>query len=288
MSPDIEMCDACLLTLGASGDDAAPAVLLHSDFSTATGQTSSALTDGGKWVEFTGNGDANAVVAVGSEGFASEWPTSNALKVVAHDPTADGGASSQILRAEGLGTPAVGESLWHRWYIRVVTPDAMDAVVTDHETHPIQDGEAISDSNWALQILTAATGTYRASLEMRGSSINRHFGRNLTFDKDVTYRWELQVARTGDTTFALHVRVYESAGVLLYDDADFNNADNSGTLAGNPSLTITDVTKLGCLNAGFNGLGGTTGANGDPIPLYYQGAFAVSDSDWLGPYAGGV
>ena len=77
----------------------------------------------------------------------------------------------------------------------------------------------------------------------------------------------------GATTFTLHIRVYNSANTLLYDDRNFTNQDGTATLASNPTFTFVNVANLDGLNAGINGL---SGSEWFPSVLYmYQGAMAV-------------
>lgn len=272
-------------------DSAGPApegVVFASDWGTAVGQSDAAMRDTESetpWSAHTGNGRGSEIVS--SDGF--DFPSPNVLAVIAEDGDGDGDASSNILRYTSIPVPAAGESLFYRWYIRVTTPDEHDAISTDPETHPIQDGFTIGDTNWAFQIITSENGTWRASYELDSgpnSGDLRYIGRNVAFEKDVTYRFELQLHRINASQFNLHSRVYDSDGVLLYDDDDWHSANGETTLAENPTLNFNSVANLNGLNAGFNGLGGPSDLM--PFPLYIQGAFCVRTDDWCGPYEGGI
>ena len=279
--------DTAAFDVDSSGP--APAgVVFHSDWGTALGKSEEALRDTEKelpWDDRTGNGTGNEVVPAAG----LDFPSANVLAVVAEDGDNDGDASSNILRLNQLPVPAVGESLYYRWYIRVTTPDAHDAIATDPETHPIQDGFTIADTNWAFQIITSDDGTWVASYEL-DSNLNpgdlRYIGRNVAFEKNVTYRFELQVHRISTSQFNLHSRVYDADGTLLLDDEDWESAGRETSLAENPALTFKAVQNLNGLNAGFNGLGGPSTLM--PFTMYYQGAFCVRTDDWCGPYEGGI
>lgn len=256
--------------------------LFHSDWSTARGQTDAALRDLGKaipWTQRIGNGRGNEVVA--STGLA--FPTANVLRVVAEDGDGDGDASSNVLRVESLPIPSTGETLYYRWYIRVTVPDQHTG---DSETHPIQDGVAIGSTNWAFQIITRNDGTWLPSIETDAAAAwpNTHWGRpNIVLRKNVTYRFELAVRRTGSSTFGLNARIYGADGALLFDDNDFVNSNGTSSLADNPVLNIVNLNSMNGLNAGFNGLGGPSTLM--PFTMYYQGGVAVCEGDWCGAYS---
>ena len=287
------------VTIAVGGGDAATfdvdetgptptGVVFHSDWSTALGKSLEAMRDTESetpWTLKTGNGTGSEVIS--SAGL--DFPSANVLAVIAEDGDGDGDASSNIVRYTSIPVPAAGESLFYRWYIRVSTPDEHDAISNDPETHPIQDGFTIGDTNWAFQIITSDDGTWRASYELDSgpnSGDLRYIGRNIAFEKNVTYRFELQLHRINASQFNLHARVYDADDVLLYDDDDWSSANGETTLAENPTLNFNSVSNLNGLNAGFNGLGGPSTLM--PFPLYYQGAFCVRTDDWCGPYEGGI
>ncbi len=251
-------------------------IIFSSDWTTALGNTDAALRDTGKasaW-SIRGSGD---IIVVASTGL--DFPTQNVLRI-----NSDGG-SGGILRKTGLPIPAVGESRWYRWYLRQTHVDGL----ADNETHPMQDGNAASDTNWMFKVYHNAGGAGHWTPQLwAGNGIQAWPNTNFTgpvLDKHVTYRVEVQAHRVGATTYQLHIRIYNSANTLIAQDSDFQNGDNSGTLAGNPTLTFRDVNNLGGLNVGSNGI---FPAHSSAFLYGYQGGIAVSASGWIGPYAGGV
>jgi hypothetical protein len=264
-----------------------PGVMFLSDFRTATGRTAAALRDTGKavpWDVIAGNGVLNTVVA--STGL--DFPTSNVLRVQGGWRSSPAGAAAENPRLEQsnqhLAIPAVGQSTYYRWYIRVVAPNTYTA---DNLTHPIQDGTNGEYTNWQQEVRTATNGTWTLSWNMNGGGQNpwpnNRWTLNTALQKNQTYRVEMQIHRTGTSTFNMHVRVYNSANVQIAGDAQFRNASGSATLANNTSLRFLNVNYLTGFQAGFNGLnGGSQGMY--PVMLYYQGGFAITRSGWAGAY----
>lgn len=266
-----------LLTFAAAPQ--VPAALFASQWRT-TGTGSSVIRDGtpDRWTGAL-SATGGSVVTAGSAALA-DWPTANALRV----PSAAGESACLIQRTD-LAVQAIGESRFYRVYMDVRVPDDS----SDAASHPFQDGNAASNTNWMVEIYhdTPVANTWRLSIwPGNGTQANPNYQRwtsltNLT--KGVTYRIEWQVRRTGAATMEIHVRVYNGAGVLVLGDADFVELDGAGSvsLANNPQLGIYDQNSIGTwLNAGCN-QSGWTGAG----TMYaYQGAVAVSGTDWLGAY----
>jgi hypothetical protein len=252
-------------------------VLFASDWSTATGTSDAALRDTSKPLPWTMLGGQGLEV-IPSAGL--DFPTTNVLRVTAIQATSGFGA----LRRSGLPVPAVGESRFYRWYSRVAIGDGVAS--GDPETHPHQDGQAGSQINWSFNVHhdLGAAGMWTPQLRTQ-SGINawpNHWWTGPALSKNVTYRFELQVHRTGTGTFNLHVRIYDTNGNLLHDDASFRNDNGTATLASRPTLNFNTVSSLDGFNAGLNGL---AGSDWFPSRVYmYQGAIAVCGTDWCGPY----
>jgi hypothetical protein len=264
-------------------------LVFHSDFSTARGTSPAALLDSNKqvpWDALGGRGRLNEVVA--AEGL--DFPSENVLAVVAGYREGGGAASqSHRLRFENqhIPIPQVGQSLYYRWYMRVMIPDSYRA---DIATHPIQDAVSGSGTNWLLRIQSNADGTFNARYDVdasRGNRANRHFGSHIVLRKGVTYRYELQLHRVSSTTFNLHARIYDAKDRLLYDDHHFRNANRSQSLANRPSLWFNKIEHLAGFQIGFNGLN-KGAADLFPFVLYYQGAVCIRRDRWCGAYRDGV
>jgi hypothetical protein len=255
-------------------------VLFHSDFSTATGTSSAALRDTSKanpW-DLAGGQGLDVIASTGLD-----FPCANVLRVTA--TAASSGFAT--LRNSGMPLPANGQSRWYRFYARYTFPDGLE----DQQTHPVQDGGAGSQINWEWAVLhnLGGNGRFTPSLQLHSNNPFADYRWNPTpLNKGQTYRYEWQILRVSDTTFQMHVRIYDSAGTLVLSDADYRNEGNTRTLAAvpTPTMLFNNVNNLDGLNAGCNGISGTN----PPFPFVYgyQSAFAVSGTDWIGPYAGGI
>lgn len=283
--------DAGASDAGASGDagDAPDAgarltPVFFSDWRTvALGRDNSLVDDGGKWDVILGNDRGEIILA--PDGF----PTAHALSVQYRN----GGFVA--VRATDLPVPEVGETRNYRWYYRHDQPDWP----TDNTQHPIQDGNAQGDISWSFNTDTLSDTTWRSyfGVQVNGGENPFELARwySPTLTTGAVYRYELQVHRTGESTFQLHARMYDPSGALLYDDGDFTNAHASGamSLAGGPTFTFNqDMSRpfygadtLNGLNAGCNGV---TGVTTEGFPYAVQAAFAVVDGldpgTFIGPY----
>lgn len=248
-------------------------VIWSADWGTALGTTNSALSDGSRFSLVGGSG--LEVISAAGLGF----PTPNVLRVTARAET-EGFA---FLRKTGLPIPQVGESNFYRWYFRATMPDGLE----DPETHPFQDGNAASQTNWLFHVYhTAGAGMWRPQLRARVDANawpnDRWSGPALR--KNVTYRFEVQIARVATNSFRMNVRVYDEAGALIHGNNAFANENRTATLASNPTFTFWSLPNLEGLNAGVNGIFGTA-----PFPFIYgyQAGLAVCRGDWCGAYRTG-
>ena len=278
--------DGVLVTQTASvtvtGTPGLPTMDWFSDFSHATGDGADARGDGAsgsrKWDTFIGN--VNVTVVVASTGL--DFPTTNTMKVTAIDTGGDAG-----LRKVGLTVPGIGETQYRRVYFRVA--GTASAAVLDTETHPIQDGSSAGQINHGWWIYHSTGGAGKWTLQHNVAALNGfpnyQWRLDTVLDHDTTYRLESAVTRIDATTFTLALRVYNTAGTLLYDSSSFRNATSSTDLAtymASNTFTFFNVANLGGQNGGSNGVDFT---DWHPSMIYsYQSGFAVSRDDWCGAY----
>jgi hypothetical protein len=249
-------------------------LLFASDWRTAPGNSMNAVSDGGRW-DFVSAEYPETMAIVPSTGL--DFPTTNVYQVIA---TASRTGWSE-LRHRTLPLPAVGESRYYRWYMRVTQPDGL----SDNSTHPIQDNYA---ENWAFQVINGGgggipAGQWRPEFWSYGSGWPNDRWRGPLLNKNQTYRIEMQIEIASAATYRMHVRVYDSSGALLFDDTGMRSNDDSVALSTNPTLILGNLTGLNGITAGCNGIGG-----GAPFPFTYayQGAFAVCADGWCGAYNG--
>jgi hypothetical protein len=251
-----------------SGTDLTP--VFQSDWSTATGTSASAQSDGGKW-ETVATG-LTVVANPGTLGFPATM--ANLLDVPWNGAFA-------FCRTESLGVPSVGVTRYYRWYFRLEIPDG----VADAETHPVQDGYTAADVNWMFKAWhnLAGAGQWRIDFEflVNDYPFQRWAAINTYLNKNQTYRIEYALERTGATTQKSDIRVYDSSNALVLDASDFFREDSVEVtlLSADHTFTFRNVNALVGLNAGSNDGGAEVGR------YAYQGGFAVCDDQgWIGAY----
>jgi hypothetical protein len=250
-------------------------ILFASDFTTELGSSENAVGDGGRW-DLIGAGFEESLEVVPSAGL--DFPSPNVLRVTA---TAARTGFSRIV-VTTLPQPVIGESRFYRFYFRAMWPAGLE----DNATHPIEDDNA---RGWAFTCSHDGTvpGTWQPyyGVDATTNGWERFRWYVPEIQKGVTYRFENQLERIGDTTFHMHVRVYDAAGALLYDDEDILGADGTLSLSSVPELVLPTPDSLQRFQAGNNGIGGDM----PPFPFVYayEGAFCIRADTWCGPYQPG-
>ena len=189
--------------------------------------------------------------------------------------------------------PAVGGSLFYRWYVRWVGPDN-----GPNETlHGIQNGANDGPGSRLWYFNQFVNASAPGSPALADSDWNMHWQNPVSTDryraqpdlsKGVTYRIELEYRVMTSTTAEFHTRVFtrSDAGVetLVRDDDDFFDNNGSGpiTLGDNPVQTMPSTAGLVALMAGVNGWDNAPGG-----PMMLQGAFAICVETWCGEYQPG-
>ncbi|HEY0674230.1 MAG TPA: hypothetical protein VGD27_18295 [Longimicrobiales bacterium] len=269
---------------GHSSDTPAPPrdVLFFSDWRAATGNSPEAVADGGKW-NIVSRGANESMKIIPASGL--DFPSRNVFQMIATARWEGFG----IVRKTGLPIPAPGESRYYRWYMRMMQPDD----IHDFQTHPVQDGNAASQTNWMFVVHNGATqnhgsspiprGQWQPQFWSGGSAGNNARWYGPMLPKNQTFRFELQIERTGADTYRMHVRIYDRANTLIAGDKDIYNINKAASLSSNPALTFNNVANMDGLNAGNNGI---AGAAPFPFTYAYEGCFAIRSHDWCGPYTG--
>ncbi|MCL4213158.1 MAG: Ig-like domain-containing protein [Gemmatimonadales bacterium] len=251
-------------------------VLFSSDWNTA-GTSIAAVTDGGLWpILACGSVYQNvmSVVAGAPLGFTD---SPNVLRVRM------AGQDCAMLQRDGI-IPA-STTHWGRFYIRNDEFGTSNThPVAYHNVHgadpiqavPLQRFANISNGFW--QIGVPAAGSYPA---------NRFYTPLLP--NGVWYRYEWEMRYLSATTFQFYPRIYNAAGVLLYD------ASNLMAEGGGLSLQQW-YNQGGYNNLGGNGSAGTAaqlarnfgiGNEGPSVASntggsWYYARFAISTTGWIG------
>ena len=245
------------------------ALAFASDWSTATGNSAVAIGDGGRWDDYdTGVSRLTIVPAAGLD-----FPT-GMLNVVQGRYRESEMTYWIIQKLNGWSLPPVGGSLYKRLYFRHTL------VGTSNSFHPVEPevGACAYENNWTL------TGTNPFSFQVRSSEHRWE----VRLPRGQTYRVEERYERTGINTWVMHVRVYNSAGVLVATEADFTCVLGHGqhTMADRPTSTIA-AECMRSQNINWQGGGGGKGSDDENNNRIFYGGFAVSLTGWIGPYVAG-
>jgi hypothetical protein len=186
----------------------------------------------------------------------------------------------------------IGSTRNYRFYHAFHEP-----ATADNGQHPIQDGGAVSQSNWFFSTHNRGgnllAGQWGLDYQFEGTNDGNLFrftlgardGQYTPLTKGVVYRHEVQVVRISATQFRFHVWVYDAAGNLLYDDDDFRSALGNVTLANNPTFTFQNVANTSIFLIGLNGIGNSPQW---PIHSSDQAGIAImqglAERQPIGPY----
>lgn len=277
------------VTGGGGGEQRAP--LFFADWATQSGNSTTAFSDGGKFDLLTDTGGIASCEVITPTGLG--FPT-NMAKVVRIGPLPSEVDSGPIGRkTSGIAIPAVGESLYYRWYYRHMQPEVLYG---DFQTHPFQDGNAQGDTNWMWLVyhygmsepsypFTPASNQWCIGPQFNATAFPnlRTFAPPL--QRALTYRVEQRIHRIGATTFNYYLRVYDEAtsmDVPVVSEVDL--VKENGAAWDNPTLTFHNVNNLAGINFGNNGIGSNAPVPPWPILHSYQGGLAVTSDDYCGRY----
>ena len=235
-------------------------VIFQSDWRTVQGNSETAISDGGKWNWMSANaGDNGSIVDA-----PATFPTHKVLRVRSNG-VRDGWLAPTV---NTLGQIPVGTTRNFRWYHAFHEPALADA-----GQHPIQDGGAISQSNWYMSTTNGGNnlraGEWGLDYFIQGNAweyarfvLGTRDGQFTPLQKGRVYRFEIQMMRTSTARFRFHAWVYDAAGNLLYDDDDFRSRDGS-TSIGSYEHTFQNVANTSIFLVGLNGIG-----NSPPWPIH--------------------
>jgi hypothetical protein len=189
-----------------------------------------------------------------------------------------------------LGVLPVGATRNFRWEHAFHEPAFADA-----GSHPIQDGGAVSQSNWYMSTTNSgdnlSSGQWGLDFYFGGNSFEGGFftlgargGQFTPLQKGQVYRFEIQMTRTSTSQFRFQVWIHNAAGNLLYDTDDFRSPDGSRTLR-NYQHTFNVVSNTSIFLIGWNGIAGSA-----PWPVHSsdQAGFAIvqglAEGEQIGAY----
>ena len=255
-------------------------VVFESEWSTDTGKSRRAVTDGGRWKNYWGwNHDPTGaqLMSVVSGASVNGPGGRNALKVLQRGSTY--AANVQQNRVLPAST-----DYYVRYYMRnddtspagdhIVTPD------TWQYSNLIYMRKASSGTGWTFVIGLYGCGSVYPIV---------YWHPEITFSHGVWYRFEYSVHFVDPTHIQVHPRVYDASGTLLFSDSTFLQQDygQSGSLswAGNDHWTLATFYAAGytfCvvpqwLTSIGMGNNGQQGATDTGLPWYFAGVQIRTD-----------
>jgi hypothetical protein len=224
------------------------------------------MSDNNKWNNISADFENNGSIVNAPTGF----PTHRALRVLS-DGTRGGWMAPTVTT---LGTIPVGSARNYRWYHAFHEPPSADP-----GSHPIQDGGAVSQSNWYFDTRNNLSGDRWGITYIFGGNgwpndrfaLGSSYGQWTQLTKGAVYRIEVQIVRTGTNTFRFHAWVHDASGNLVADDDDFRNQDGTASLASNPTMAFQVLANTGIFQIGHNG---TTAATW-PLHSSDQAGYAI-------------
>src|SRR5688500_8424365 len=239
------------VTQTENGQQTQGQVMLWSDWRSRVGNTVDALSDGGKW-RLSSGAEQNGSIIDAPAGFS----THKVLRVLSNGHR-DGWITPYV---DTLYVVPIGAARNHRWEHAFHEPALADA-----GQHPIQDGGAVSQSNWYM-----GTSNGGDNLQAGQWGLNYATGGNASWphsmwtlgprddvytplQKGVVYRHEVQIFRVSATTFRFHVWIHDASGNLLFDDDDFHNRDGTTTI-GSYVHTFQVTANMSIFLMGLNGI----------------------------------
>jgi len=261
----------------AYSDTRDPGVVFESDWSTDTGTSRRAVTDGGRWKNYWefNNGAPVQLMSVVTGGPGGR----NALKVVQR---------GERLAADVQQNKVVPPStdFYVRFYMR------------NDDTSASSDHIVVSgiDEYWNLTFMRKSSGTngWTFVISLYGCDSDyplQHLGPDVTLSRGVWYRFEYSVDFVDPTHVQVHPRVYDASGTLILKDADFRQSGYGSALwQGRSDWTLASLYGAGhrfCVKPGpmtSFGMGnnGQKGAIDTGLPWYFAGVQIRTDW-WPGP-----
>jgi hypothetical protein len=279
-------------------------ILFESNWTTATGNSPTALLDG-KWTYYDVGGSIasnpnmlNVVTTTAPPGLT------HSLRVQQQGSTASNGNAWGGVVKENF-TPA-SQDYYLRYYYRT---DDVNGVRGSHVVQPVgPDGERLSsiygDLVYLSQLNYSGGWSIRLSLgankpPFQGFLPNWQMANSTALSYGEWYRIEYHVDFTATNRIRLFIRIYDDNNVLLFDEGDFIADPDWGALPAGATLTqlysgqlssyvggATDftITPSNLVNIEFGNNGSATATN-TGLYWYYAGVQIRSDT-WPGPVGG--
>jgi hypothetical protein len=270
---------ALVCTTGCLAVEASdPNVVFKSDWSSDTGTSRRAVTDGGRWKNYWefNNGAPVQLLSVVPGGPGGR----NALRVLQR------GSSFAAFVQRSSVLPRSTD-----YYVRYYMRNDDTSASGDHVVTP--DYQNYGNLTY-MRKMSRPTG-WRFVISMYGcpSTVYPliHMGPAMQLARGVWYRFEYHVDFVDTTHIQVHVRVYDAAGVQILGDADFRQSDYGNTVwNGRSDWTLASLYAAGhsfCVNPlaltkFAMGNNGQKDAVDSGLSWYYAGVQIRTDW-WPGP-----
>ena len=253
-------------------------VLFSSDWRAATGTSTAALTDGGKWTNTWEPCPPAPIDIIPNPG---TFPA--AMKNVVRVRNGNNGNCQWIQGHNLWPLPAIGKSVAFRVYLRSEIPDAVGSK-NWASLHPMESGynSGTSGGFWEWKMGNNANGTFPLTFET--NELDLTFGPSdgtgpAGVKKFETWRLEWKFTRTAAGRYGLDVRIYDHTDKLVYDKTNTYMAwGRTQILANAGSNFAIDDAQIQQARVGING-----GPTMSGVVYVYWGGFAVC-TDWCGAY----
>jgi hypothetical protein len=273
--------------------------IFHTDWATALGSGDDALRDTDKTVPWdsTQNAAAEDLEVIDATGLGFPAGMANVLEHTfnPNETTGHGRAAFLILPEGSIAAPGIGETLYHRIYIRCDYAGINQVAAGSH--HPLENEQgssgsvlwnwhpgAASDGTWANLLYWDDPGTVPTNWHHQNSNNYNNAANRL--DQEAVYRYEWAITREDTASYSMKVRIYDTDDVtLLFPDTNGTetkmvNSNGSSTLLLEGAVLEGDVDILTGVRLGNNGWGVPV----DGTQKDYWGGFAIRTEDWCGPY----
>jgi len=255
-------------------------VVFQSDWTSGTGLSASAISDGGRWQNYWefNNGTGIQLMSVVDGASVNAPGGRNALKVLQRGPYAANLQQAAIL------PPTTDYYL--RFYMR------------NDDTSPAGDHVVTVDTWYYGNLLYvrkySSVAGWTFTMGVYGCGYTYPIGYwtpPVTLSHGAWYRFEYYVHYVDPTHIQVHPRLYDAAGNLMYDDSGYQQSD-PGSMSWNGKSDWTLATYYA---AGYNfcvdpqymqtfgvGNNGQNGAIDTGLPWYYAG-IQIRTDHWVGP-----
>lgn len=278
---------------GGGGGGGAAADVFSSDWSTATGQTLNAVSDGSKWNFNVGHIDegANSVIEVVNcvaEGISVGAPSTNCLRI--NTVESGGNILSGQVGINGLwNTPANGQSRWAGMWLYCAILDSVGNIANNGSHHPMESANGSEDGTgyqWEFYSKNNGTFPWQINTQNGGGANNKWLPYNAGeqfLSKNVWLYIEWKRTKVGVNSYTFDTRITSALGIRLYSstgDGTLGTISNSSGVLMNASPLASSDAEAKLFQVGSNG-GSCFLGLANPCHRYIA-KFGVSSIGWIG------